>query len=669
MFPLSRLLLVPILAFVCLNGLATLSASAQETAVPQLDLSEVNQASSETSSASSPESVENADDKPLMLNMDSQTFRYNEQTGTMIATGLVRIVIEEQNSELLADKVTYDPNTQVLIAEGNVRIIREGEITDGSYARISLDQESALINDTSTKINAMRVNAKQAYVDEQYVELEDGQLLINLAELGKMLGQQNQLDPDDPSNQLSGVKPKVALRTGFQPFTLNSKKVLDFAEGDQEVETPTINGITKAAPDDYIAFYKDQGLRVNQSLIEKDSFDLIGARASEIDVTQYPDGYQEIDLKWPKLTIKNKPILTYPSLDFGLSQSSGRFDYLGPEVGFNQDLGGFYAGPGWDFRLGKGVAKVSPLLSYGKGRDRDDGAFTESSSELGLGFSAAYTDDRTRLEYARVTQNNYGVFYGERRLFDGNTRLLFSGNRDVNGPLINGSERPAFSTQLTDRRQLYKNDSFRLNSYTSVGVFDDEFNPTNNNDFFVTAPQADPEFAGRALLELQVNNTEPVWTVGENLEFGWAGQLSAAGYSTGDHQLVLRGGPTANFTVGDRFLSQAFYSIGATSGQSPFVFDTYFLGKQALTLNNAIKVNRFLTVGARNDLSLLRDNAQDDLLVGNTVYVSLGPKDVKFNVGFDFIRQRSFFGINFYPGSGTGSVDFDRARIFQPVTN
>jgi hypothetical protein len=106
--------------------------------------------------------------------------------------------------------------------------------------------------------------------------------------------------------------------------------------------------------------------------------------------------------------------------------------------------------------------------------------------------------------------------------------------------------------------------------------------------------------------------------------------------------------------------------MGTTVGSTPFVFDSYYFGKQSLNVHTAVRVNDYLAVGLANNFSLLRDNAQNAAVVGNSVFVMFGPKDVKFNVGYNFINQTTTFGINFFPGSNDMGVDFQRMQVFQP---
>ena len=49
----------------------------------------------------------------------------------------------------------------------------------------------------------------------------------------------------------------------------------------------------------------------------------------------------------------------------------------------------------------------------------------------------------------------------------------------------------------------------------------------------------------------------------------------------------------------------------------------------------------------------------------NTFYVSLGPDDVKFNVGYDFIRENTFFTVEVMMDAKGTRVDYDKLVIKQ----
>jgi hypothetical protein len=112
--------------------------------------------------------------------------------------------------------------------------------------------------------------------------------------------------------------------------------------------------------------------------------------------------------------------------------------------------------------------------------------------------------------------------------------------------------------------------------------------------------------------------------------------------------------------------SQLTYFFATTAGESPFIFDGYYQGSKNLLLTNIVKLTDFLAVGAQQNLNLNRENAQSLLAVGNTFFASMGPKDVKFQIAYDFVLKRSFFGINLYPGHGDTPIDFQKMKVYQP---
>jgi hypothetical protein len=600
--------------------------------------------------------------KGEVVDIVSDTLTYDDVKQVYVATGQVHVIISNQNSELIADKITYDPAKATLLADGHVQIIRNGEVTRGSYARIALNRESVLLDDATTKIEAIRVKAKQAFVNEAYVRMVDGKLVLSRDQLVAQATQTQRMRQGlESQEQLTrrGVDPQI-FRTGWQPHDLNTRKVIAFADADN------LNS-SKTNDNAYIKVYEDAGIPLDTTQLPKANSDPFEITTQRVRVTQYPDDYQKLDFYWPKLTFKGHTLLTYPHLDIGLDQATGRFDYLGPKVGFDPDLGGLHAGPGWNTKLGPGSLKVSPMLTFGQEISREsDGSFQAEPATAGFGAHAIYTDTKTVLQGGAATQNNYFMGYAERRIFDGRTRLIASMNRTYNGGIITGSERPAYSLQINDARPLWTGNTFTLLSYAAAGFYKDEFNPTNNREFFVSRPSSSPEEAGRLVSQLMFRNHRPLISLGDSLDFGIMVQAMNAGYTTGDVYSVIRGGPTANFHYKDRFLSQAYLALTETMGDTPFVFDRYFAGNQALSLNNALRINKFLMIGARSDLDLGKKNARGDLLVGNTLYVSVGPPDVKFNVGVDLVRRLVSFGVTFYPSTGTNEIKFNEAEVFRP---
>ena len=49
----------------------------------------------------------------------------------------------------------------------------------------------------------------------------------------------------------------------------------------------------------------------------------------------------------------------------------------------------------------------------------------------------------------------------------------------------------------------------------------------------------------------------------------------------------------------------------------------------------------------------------------NAFYVSVGPDDVKFNLGYDFIRENTFFTVEMMMDAKGSKVDYDKLVIKQ----
>lgn len=567
--------------------------------------------------------------RAVVVDIDSNTLSYDREADIYTATGAVHVIISEQNSELIADKVTYDKNKQLLVAEGNVVIIKDGQRTEGVYAKIDLTRKSALINDPVTQVDTVRVNAKTAFVDSRYVELENGRIIVDRKHFAQKRHQQKLAeDPDRPLN---------------------------------DEELSRLAFVNEYLDEDQILMSQNDGSAMSKFRMH----------AREIEVIRHDDGYNEMNFKSPSLRWGKYKLSGIGTTDFSYDSPTGDIEYLGPDVGYDPDFGGFYLGPGWDFRAGRGIVRVSPLVSFGGGgrRARGGRSFENTGVGPGVGGVLHYRHHRAKLDLGYNSRVGQPVLFAEKKLFDGKTKLMAAMNEDYNSGFL-GYERPRYIAQLTDSRKIGEYRNFRLDTYESIGVAHDEFFPTNRSDFFVDPKDKDasPATAGRVQLQAQIQNVEPLFEVGEKfLKFGFVGQMALAGYSTGDFVGLLRAGPTMRVNVKDRFFSSMKYFLSGTAGETPFVFDTYYRGRQNLVLTNALRVNNFLTIGTQNNLNLNRDNDQNALAVGNALFLTVGPKSVKFNLAYDFIRKRSYFGLNFYPGSGANAIDFDTLKMFQPV--
>jgi hypothetical protein len=387
-----------------------------------------------------------------------------------------------------------------------------------------------------------------------------------------------------------------------------------------------------------------------------------------VEVVQHPDGYQTIDLQWPKVFFKGKRLFSLPGIDLGQNQVTQRVDYLGPDIGYNRDLGGFYATPGFDFKMGPGALKLSPMLTYGSPIDREDTSIDVQDPAFGLGVLGLYNTENLRVMAGRALQNNFNTARVSYRLPWWNGTRVVSSYNSIAGTNLFTPERPTWSVQVQDRRNVLRERLFSGLWYNSVGQFEDNFFPfSSNRQFTGVVKGVGLETAGRWLSQLQLRNTRPLLKFGNFAELGAYGLLSNALYSTGDHLTVALGGPTFSFFIKNWFMSQTDYAFGSVNGRSPFTFDAYYFGKQVVSTNNALRLGPYVMIGARQVLNLAKTDSNQTLLASNVVYITAGPRHVKLTLGYDAIFKTATFGLSLYPKMGDVEVPFERARLFRPL--
>ncbi|MDH4379064.1 MAG: hypothetical protein QE263_04065 [Vampirovibrionales bacterium] len=592
--------------------------------------------------------------KAVVVDILSDTLDYDTAKNAYTATGNVKVVVSEQNTELWGDKVLYDPTQEIMTAFGNVVINNKGQKVYGTYAKIDLTRQSALINDPITALGEVRIKARQAFVDGKVSRLFNGKLVV----LPKF-------QPADPSTLVWAGESdadisKLAIQ---QPLTgPNQKNSLPTGPG-------TVD--TSKYPNTLVP----QDLDMSWDGTHAGFSSAMQYYTKQVDVIRGEDGYDEINAISPVLKYKNFPLARLPQMDFANVGPAKELEYLGPDIGVDPDFGGFYYGPGWDFRLGDGFLRTSPFVSFGVGqRRRRSGQDIEDISGLGGGLMTHYLSSKTNIAAG------YNVLVGspslviDRKMFgDDKTRLLLSANDDYTRGFF-GFERPRYSAQLTDRRPHFEDKLLSKNvafiTYGTIGGAYDEFFPTNQNEYFIEKPKVKPVWAGRGQVQFSLRNVEPLLSIGtekNRAELGWEFQGSNSVYSTGDFYGIMRAGPRARVRLfNDRFSSINRYFYGVELGDSPFVFDRYIAGRNSVQTDNMVFINKYLSLGMRTQFSLASDNARSDLVTSNFMYALFGPEDVKFNIAYDVIRQRSFFGINIMQGKAHKTLHYERMDIYQP---
>ena len=149
------------------------------------------------------------------------------------------------------------------------------------------------------------------------------------------------------------------------------------------------------------------------------------------------------------------------------------------------------------------------------------------------------------------------------------------------------------------------------------------------------------------------------------VKFGLVSQLSASVYGTGDTQVVGRLGPTLH-TQYKRWMQDLGFYFSAYDDNTPMpVFDAYRYGKQTLYLREYFRICRNLTVSWFGAITLSNDSPNNKTFQENGFYISVGPDDLKFNVGYDFIRENLRCTVEVMMDAKGTKVEYDKFEIVQ----
>lgn len=617
---------------------------------PELDLQKTPDAADGATTASS----EPIKARAVVVDINSNTLNYDKDHDVYVATGSVHMIISEQNSELFCDKLTYDQNQNLAIAEGNVVIIKDGQRTEGNYAKIDMTRRSALINDTITDISAVRIKAKQSFVNNNEIILENGRLIIS-GVMYQQLASQGGLSNLGQSAGKGASQAKLRREYSKKVYQNRAKMVNQLSYNQQQLYK-NLATADPAHPD------------FDES---PDKLSRFSIKAKEIEIVRHEDGYDEINLKHSSLYAGKYKLFNLLDTDYSYDGKAKNFQYLGPDIGSNRAYGGAYAGPGWDFHLGRGSLRVSPIASFGSPGFWSSDGKSGKQVPVGLGFGGAvhFRDPDTAIDLAYNSHVGSPVFYADRRVYGDSVHFMAAYNDIYQNGLLGQNERPTYIAQLTDYRVLKDIGKFQLSSFESIGYAKDNFYPNFHQTYFVDAKgNKGPQILGRAQLQFQLMNTTPLLSFGKHVSVGMKAQLLTAAYTSSDFIALGRIGPTLNLNLMQGgLLTSLGYTVSHAIGQSPFVFDSYYGGAQNLSVNNLIRINKYLSLGNNGSFSLNRDNAKKALAVGNMMYMLVGPQDIKATIGYDFINSRSYFGFNYFPGSKNTVVNYDKMKIMQPT--
>ncbi|MBE7713495.1 MAG: LPS-assembly protein LptD [Cyanobacteria bacterium SIG26] len=120
------------------------------------------------------------------LQLDSDNVYFDEDTSEMVADGRPKLYLPPQNITVIADKMTYNEDSNILKAIGDVLVLRDGMPTKGDYFEVDMNEESMFMDNVESKTESMMMNARVAKHENSLLILEDGNFHSDVSEIHRM---------------------------------------------------------------------------------------------------------------------------------------------------------------------------------------------------------------------------------------------------------------------------------------------------------------------------------------------------------------------------------------------------------------------------------------------------------------------------------------------------
>ncbi len=536
--------------------------------------------------------VNEPDENTENIILDCENMDYDTENYCLYATGNVNVEFVKQQTIVKADKITYDRANNTIKAEGNVRIIKNGQTINGDYIFVDLNEESALIENPVTRTATIEVKANKGYVYGDKIVQEHGSIVV---------------DESYPINfRSTGGGPQLSRMMVPKEATITN----DMEKG----------------------------------MIKMDAKELRITQKGELETLAIKRGNVKKG-KWTILKIPAIKIYTNKNHEYAETNIW--------ELGTMRGLG-MYIGPGFVFEMPKGsVLKAIPMLNY--------------HHRVGIGAVGRFSSATNITQAAYGTSSSKILVHGRQKL-DDNLFLQYAMN-DYLDDWWMGKRRPKYGLDLAYKRN-YSSNSFLLKGLNSsyahqfdIGYFHDmdedvHFRKLHSSQMGTMRTR----YMAQAIQNLYNYRNEDKLTA---LEVNIVGNLSAALYGTGDTQFVGRVGPQIH-TQWKRWMQDIGFFQSVYKDNTPLpVYDAFRYGKSSIYAREYFRLCKYLTLSWFGSMDLSNNSPTDRLFQENGFYVSIGPDDIKFNIGYDFIRENTFFTVEMMMDAKGTKIDYDKLVIKQ----
>lgn len=83
-------------------------------------------------------------------------------------------------------------------------------------------------------------------------------------------------------------------------------------------------------------------------------------------------------------------------------------------------------------------------------------------------------------------------------------------------------------------------------------------------------------------------------------------------------------------------------------------------------LTEAFRINKYISVGWSGNINLSDDAPNGKMFQENRFIVAFGPDDCKISLGYDFVRQTTYFGFNVAFDTKGTTINYKKMEIKNP---
>ncbi len=210
------------------------------------------------------------------LILDAENVNYDDETGDMVATGRPILVLPPQNIKIIADKMTYNEDSNILKGIGNVVVFKDGMPTKGSYLEVDMNEETMVMDNVESITQTTIMDAKKAIQKDGLIVLHDGNFHSEESQVYRLMSRmvgprfQNMIVPRESQALFFGDPTGNNVRLDIDEIYVDARKNHDvfkakgikvYKNGKYLFRWPSLTAYTNKERDYFEANYPEFGTR------------------------------------------------------------------------------------------------------------------------------------------------------------------------------------------------------------------------------------------------------------------------------------------------------------------------------------------------------------------------------------------------------------------------